>query len=210
MFAPGDRVGIAVSGGADSVFLLHALFELAPRWGLRLSVVHLDHKLRGAASRADAAFTRDLAIRFGLQLHTAEADIASAQDNLEQAARLARRKLYMDLLQAGRVDRIAANVEWTSKCNALCAMCPREAIAHPKIMAAATWRQVLERLSPAEIFRVVLAGYGEPTTHPKFFEFVDDLRRHPVRPTPRAPFPSNPSSARQRRTEMNWRITTSS
>jgi tRNA(Ile)-lysidine synthase len=107
MFAPGDRVGIAVSGGADSVFLLHALFELAPRWGLRLSVVHLDHKLRGADSRADAAFTRDLAIRFGLQLHMAEADIASAHDNLEQAARLARRKLYMDLLQAGRVDRIA-------------------------------------------------------------------------------------------------------
>lgn len=77
--------------------------------------------------------------------------------------------------------RIAANVEWTSKCNAACTMCPREAIEKPLLMNPAIWRRVLERLSPDEIFRVVLAGYGEPTTHPRFFEFIDDLRAHPVR-----------------------------
>ena len=69
--------------------------------------------------------------------------------------------------------RIAANVEWTSKCNAACAMCPRDAIERPQSMSLATWRQVLARLAPDEIFRVVLAGHGEPTTHPRFFEFID-------------------------------------
>jgi tRNA(Ile)-lysidine synthase len=107
MFAPGDRVAVAVSGGADSVFLLHALFELAPRWGLRLSVVHLDHKLRGAESRADAEFVRELARSFGLPAHMAEADVARAHDNLEQAARLARQQCYMEILAAGKADRIA-------------------------------------------------------------------------------------------------------
>ncbi len=77
--------------------------------------------------------------------------------------------------------RIAANVEWTSKCNAVCAMCPRDAIARPQLMKPETWRTVLTRLKPAEIFRVVLAGYGEPTTHPRFFDFIDSLRGHPVR-----------------------------
>lgn len=77
--------------------------------------------------------------------------------------------------------RIAANVEWTSKCNAACAMCPRDAIERPQRMSTATWRQVLARLSTDEVFRVVLAGYGEPTTHPRFFDFIDELRTHPVR-----------------------------
>jgi tRNA(Ile)-lysidine synthase len=51
MFAPGQRVGVAVSGGADSVCLLHLLRELAPRWTLCLTVLHLDHCLRGEESR---------------------------------------------------------------------------------------------------------------------------------------------------------------
>ena len=77
--------------------------------------------------------------------------------------------------------RIAVNVEWTSKCNALCPMCPRDMIENPMLMKEQTWRQVLDRLSPQDVFRAVIAGYGEPTTHTKFFEFVDDMRNHPIR-----------------------------
>lgn len=77
--------------------------------------------------------------------------------------------------------RIAVNVEWTSKCNALCPMCPRDAIQHPQLMPIDTWKHVLRRLKPEEVFRVVIAGYGEPSTHPRFFEFVDAMRGHPVR-----------------------------
>ena len=77
--------------------------------------------------------------------------------------------------------RIAVNVEWTSKCNALCPMCPRGLIEFPQLMTEQTWKQVLSRLSPDDVFRAVIAGYGEPTTHNRFFEFVDLLRDHPVK-----------------------------
>lgn len=77
--------------------------------------------------------------------------------------------------------RIAVNVEWTSKCNARCPMCPREAIQRPQHMSMETWARVLQRIDPEEVFRVVVAGYGEATTHPHFFAFVDALRGHSVR-----------------------------
>lgn len=77
--------------------------------------------------------------------------------------------------------RIAVNVEWTSKCNALCPMCPRDLIESPQLMTSETLKQVLDRLTPKDVFRAVIAGYGEPTTHNRFLEFVDQLRGHPVR-----------------------------
>jgi tRNA(Ile)-lysidine synthase TilS/MesJ len=49
----GDRVGVAVSGGADSVGLLRILLELHQELGIVLSVVHLNHQLRGAESDSD-------------------------------------------------------------------------------------------------------------------------------------------------------------
>jgi tRNA(Ile)-lysidine synthase len=111
MFDPGNRVGVAVSGGADSVFLLHALVELAPRWDLTLHVLHLDHRLRGEESRGDADFVRELAHGLGLPVHAAESDVARFRyetgDNLEQAARRARHLFYLGFLQRNELDRVA-------------------------------------------------------------------------------------------------------
>ena len=107
MFSTGHGVGIAVSGGADSVCLLHLLHELAPRWNLRLSVVHVDHGIRGAASQADAEFVRSLAERFALPFHVHRADVRSIDDNLEQAARRVRQEFYCELMRSGTLDRIA-------------------------------------------------------------------------------------------------------
>jgi tRNA(Ile)-lysidine synthase len=111
MFKPGDRVGVAVSGGADSVFLLHALFELAPRWDLKLCVLHLDHGLRGEESRGDAVFVGELARRLGLPAHLAATDVAQfkedTRDNLEQAARRARRIYYQEIRKGENLGRIA-------------------------------------------------------------------------------------------------------
>ena len=111
MFPAGARVGVAVSGGADSVCLLHALFELAPRWNLRLSVIHVEHGIRGEASRADAGFVRDLAAGLGLPFLCRSADVPAiadeSRDNLEQAARLIRHEFYRELVGGGAMDRVA-------------------------------------------------------------------------------------------------------
>ncbi len=57
---------VAVSGGGDSVGLLRVLHQLAPTAGLRVSVTHLDHGVRGEAARADATFVAELAASLGL------------------------------------------------------------------------------------------------------------------------------------------------
>ena len=111
MFQPGQRVGAAVSGGADSVCLLHVLRDLAPRWNLQLTVLHLDHQLRGEESRQDAAFVRDLAAALDLPCESQETDVAAlcreTGENLEQAARAARLQFFQRLIRGGTVDRIA-------------------------------------------------------------------------------------------------------
>lgn len=107
MFEPGQQVGVAVSGGADSVCLLHVLLELAPRWDLRLSVLHLDHGLRGEESRQDAEFVRGLAVRLGLPLSLRETSVAQSADNLEQAARQARLDFFRETIASGAAKRVA-------------------------------------------------------------------------------------------------------
>ncbi len=77
---------VAVSGGADSVALLHSLH--AVRTGA-LVVAHLNHRLRGTESDGDALFVQELAGRLGLACHVQEVDAAAAAAgaNLEATAR---------------------------------------------------------------------------------------------------------------------------
>lgn len=111
MFQDGQRVGVAVSGGADSVCLLYILRELAPRWNLRLTVLHLDHRLRGSESRGDAVFVRDLAAALDLPFELQEADVAEycrqSGENLEQAGRAVRLEFFARLRRAGSVECVA-------------------------------------------------------------------------------------------------------
>ncbi len=107
MARAGQSLGVAVSGGADSVCLLHALLLLRPRWNLRLHVLHLNHNLRGEESREDAEFVRRLSAEFGLPITVGEAHPAESADNLEQAAREARRAFFREAISAGAVERVA-------------------------------------------------------------------------------------------------------
>ena len=107
MIQTGQRLGVAVSGGADSVCLLYVLRDLAPRWDLRLAVLHLNHRLRGEESRRDADFVVELAARLGLPATIGEADVAGSPGNLEQAAREARLAFFRDAMERGAVDRVA-------------------------------------------------------------------------------------------------------
>jgi tRNA(Ile)-lysidine synthase len=95
------RVGVAVSGGADSVFLLHALHEA----GLAVAVLHVNHKLRGAESDADEAFVRKLTADYILPVHVRIAPVP--EGNLEQEARRVRHQFFAEHLAAGTCDRVA-------------------------------------------------------------------------------------------------------
>jgi tRNA(Ile)-lysidine synthase len=107
MFAPGDRVCVAVSGGADSVCLLYVLREIAARWRLELSVVHVNHNLRGEESRGDAAFVGALAAELGLPFTLHDLDLSKSPGNLEQSARNARLAFFHDRVASGLASRIA-------------------------------------------------------------------------------------------------------
>lgn len=80
LIAPGDTVLAAVSGGADSVYLLHRLSLLRGELGFRLAAAHYNHHLRGAESQRDAAFTGDLLARHcpGVPLYLGGGDVAAA------------------------------------------------------------------------------------------------------------------------------------
>lgn len=82
---------VAVSGGADSVCLLHTLFKLREELNLTLHIAHLDHRLRGAESEADARYVARLADRLGLPVTIGASDVrtyrAKRRISLEEAAR---------------------------------------------------------------------------------------------------------------------------
>jgi len=101
--AIGDRgrIGVAVSGGADSVFLLTALHEL----GAAVAVLHVNHQLRGADSDADETFVRELAAARNLDFHAAA--LPPAPGNIEQEARRLRYEFFAEAIANGVCALIA-------------------------------------------------------------------------------------------------------
>lgn len=107
-YPPTDRYLVGVSGGRDSVALLHGLTERGYR---RLVVCHLDHGLRGAeAGATDARFVAELAARWALPCELAHADVAglAASEGLsvETAGREARRRFFAAVARRRRCPAI--------------------------------------------------------------------------------------------------------
>ena len=90
MLRPGDRVVCAVSGGADSVALLFALYLLREKWQITLEAAHFNHHLRGAESDRDERFVKDLCDRYDIPLYLGGGEITPGKKGLEAAARDAR------------------------------------------------------------------------------------------------------------------------
>jgi tRNA(Ile)-lysidine synthase len=116
LLAPGNRIGVAVSGGADSVALLRILHELREELGIVLAVVHFNHQLRGAESDADERFVADQARDLELEYHGGRGDTvaeaASEGIGVEAAARELRYSYFGELMSessegAPRLDKIA-------------------------------------------------------------------------------------------------------
>ncbi len=95
---------IGVSGGADSVALLRGLVELRNEFALSLHVAHLNHKLRGAASDADAVWVERLAasLKLPVEIGSVENDLTNERGGVEEAARDARHRFLNET--AARVN----------------------------------------------------------------------------------------------------------
>jgi tRNA(Ile)-lysidine synthase len=110
LFRPGQRIAVAVSGGADSVALLRRLLEGQHKLGIALSVVHVHHSIREAADE-DAAFVGRLAATYDLPFHLhrtdAPAAAAALHETLEEAARNLRYAFFRQLMADGAADAIA-------------------------------------------------------------------------------------------------------
>lgn len=111
MLRAGDRVAVAVSGGADSLALLRVLIELRNELGIVLSVAHFNHGLRGMESDADQAFVAELARQFALEFFAGVADVRDHalvnKLSLEAAGRELRYGWFARLARAHRLDVVA-------------------------------------------------------------------------------------------------------
>ncbi len=111
LWKKGQRLLAAVSGGADSVALLGLLDGLRGEFKLDLTVVHLDHGLRGAASRADSRWVKRLAARLGFPIVVERRDVRGwAKENkksLEEAARRLRYAFFQEVVQKTGIRTVA-------------------------------------------------------------------------------------------------------
>lgn len=106
-----EHLLVAVSGGADSMGLLHGLVRLRRRYRLRLTVGHLDHRLRGGESAADARFVAEQAAGLGLDVVCEASDVRDLATrrrwSLEEAAREARYAFLARTCRAVAADGVA-------------------------------------------------------------------------------------------------------
>ena len=97
LIQPGDSVVCAVSGGADSVALLFALYLLREKLEIALSAAHFNHHLRGEESDGDEAFVCEFCDRYDIPLTLGGAQVQAGQKGLEAAAREARYAFFATL-----------------------------------------------------------------------------------------------------------------
>ena len=97
MIQPGDYVICAVSGGADSVALLFAMYLLREKFKIDLEAAHFNHQLRGKESNRDEEFVRQLCDRLDIPLHVCVGKVEAGKKGLEAAARDARYGFLMSL-----------------------------------------------------------------------------------------------------------------
>jgi tRNA(Ile)-lysidine synthase len=111
MFKSNEKVLVGVSGGSDSVALLHVLLELTPRYAFTLGIAHLNHGLRGREANADAEFVSSLARKYALPFYTEKRNTRQYQTryklSLEEAARQIRYAFFIEVAKKYGFDKIA-------------------------------------------------------------------------------------------------------
>lgn len=110
LISKGEKIGVAVSGGIDSMCLLHFLNEQKSHLGFDLSVINIDHNIR-ENSKNDSEFVKDYCKQNGITFHSFKVDVPEfVKQNkvtVEEGARICRYKVFENLLNKGIVDKIA-------------------------------------------------------------------------------------------------------
>ena len=107
----GRRLVVAVSGGPDSLAMLYALHRLRDELGLALHVAHLDHRLRGQDSAADAEFVAQTCAKLGIDYTVEDVDVLAFRRehrmSLEEAAREVRYRFLVRVAEQVGADTVA-------------------------------------------------------------------------------------------------------
>ncbi|MBQ3234930.1 MAG: tRNA lysidine(34) synthetase TilS [Clostridia bacterium] len=107
----GETIAVALSGGKDSVCLLHLLLSVKNELSLSVKAVHVNHSIRGAESDRDEEFVKNLCSTLGVELKvfTVDAPLYSKENNLslEQGARLLRYRAFNELISDSYCEKIA-------------------------------------------------------------------------------------------------------
>lgn len=110
LISKGEKIGVAVSGGVDSMCLLHFLNEQKSQLGFDLSVINIDHNIR-ENSKNDSEFVKNYCKQNGITFHSFKVDVPEfVKQNkvtVEEGARICRYKVFENLLNKGIVDKIA-------------------------------------------------------------------------------------------------------
>jgi tRNA(Ile)-lysidine synthase len=111
MVRPGDRLGLGVSGGADSVAMLCLFAALRSKLGIEIFVLHFHHQLRGVEADEDERFVHMLADALHFEFLSDQADVAGEAHrnslNIEEAARNLRYRFFASIAYSRRLNRIA-------------------------------------------------------------------------------------------------------
>lgn len=100
LFSPGETVYAALSGGADSVAMLHLLLSLRSDLGITVRAAHFNHHLRGAEADRDEAFCRKLCAGLGIPLNCGGGDVAGEAERTGKSIELAARDLRYNFLRS--------------------------------------------------------------------------------------------------------------
>ncbi|MBI3765511.1 MAG: tRNA lysidine(34) synthetase TilS [Ignavibacteriales bacterium] len=111
LFEHGGTIIMAVSGGVDSMVMLHAVCALQKEWKLTLAVAHFNHQLRGKESEEDESFVRSCARERGLECYIERTDTAAVAEakklSVQEAARELRYAFFNKLRTSLGFDRVA-------------------------------------------------------------------------------------------------------
>ncbi|MDY6950888.1 MAG: tRNA lysidine(34) synthetase TilS [Thermodesulfobacteriota bacterium] len=198
MLAPEDIVVVGVSGGPDSVALLHCLVALKERRCLNVVVAHLNHQLRGETASQEAVFVKSLALRLGVPCEIGERDVASYAHehrlSIQEAARKVRYAFYRDVCRKHGATKIALGHQADDNAESvlihlLRGTGPKGLAGIPPVRDRCIIRPLIE-MHRAQILRFLEAGgvaYVEDQSNVDF-KYLRNRIRHELLPSLRAEY----------------------